>query len=888
MGTERWQSIEDLFQAALAHAPEERSAFLGTECAGDEPLRRELESLIAHHGQASNFLEASLPQIAAELLVEGRAPVAVGQAIGHYKVIAPLGAGGMGEVYLAQDTRLDRRIALKILPPSFTANPARSLRFEQEARAASALNHPNIITVHEIGLSDGIPFMVTEFVDGQTLRQRMAAGRMTLSETLEVACQAANALAAAHGAGIVHRDIKPDNVMLRPDGLVKVLDFGLAKLIELDGDANPGAPSGSLVRTNLGLVMGTPHYMSPEQARGQEVDARTDIFSIGVVLFEMIAGRLPFEGATTSDVIAAILMSEPLPLSRLAPGIPSELERIVKETLAKDREKRYSSSRELLFDLRNLKQELEYQERSKRHPAILDGPSASLKLSTLEAGQARTRYYGRIAAVSVLALGVWIAAFYNTTGERRHTGVTQPPAQAKIQSIVVLPLENLSRDPQQEYFVDGMTDLLITDLAMIRSLRVISRTSAMHYKGVHKPLAEIARELNVDAVVEGTTARSGSRVRIDARLIQAATDRYLWAESYTRDLKDVLVLQDEVARDIADSIQVQLTPQEKASLTRARPINAEAYEAYLRGRYFMDKWSDQGFEKAADYFQQAIKLYPGNALAYAELANTYGSMVLRSSVPPAVGWRKAEAAANKAVELDDSAANAHTALGSVKAYFRCDKLGAEKEFKRALELDANSGEYFAYHAWFSLESGRTEEALAEKRRSLLLDPLSPLASSELGMFLIRAHRTDEAIQHLRKTVEMDPNFPAALDRLGWAYEQKGQYHQAAVELRKASDLDPTPQRLERLADVLRESGKRHDAYQVVAELVGMSKRRYVPPDLIAGTYAKLGEEAQALAWLERASEDDLPDLARSDFEGLRSNPRFRKLEERFKAAKPCS
>jgi serine/threonine protein kinase/TolB-like protein/Tfp pilus assembly protein PilF len=909
MEPERWQKIEDLLHAALACTPEQRAPFLARECNGDESLCREVESLISHYGKAADFLEASLPQVAAELLTGDQAPLAAGQTVGHYVVMAPLGTGGMGEVYLARDTRLERKIALKILPGAFASDSARSLRFEQEARAASALNHPNILTIHEIGQSGAIRFMTTEFVDGQTVRRLMQSGAMPLPRALDVACQVASALAAAHEAGIVHCDIKPDNVMLRQDGLVKVLDFGLAKLLEREAPADPNEPTLIDFRVGPGMIVGTPHYMSPEQARGQDLDARTDIFSLGVVLFEMITGRRPFDGATTSDVIAAILTREPPPLSRFAPAVPGELEQILRRSLARDREQRYRSSRDLLSDLRKLKQELEFRDRGERRDpekhSVSIGPQDNLEsvqgrltaarrslprpsvVSSPAVNRGRFSRYMRLPAIGLLTVAVCVAAFYDSTGGSRGAGAVPSPVQPQIHSIVVLPLENLSRDPEQEYFADGMTDILITDLARIRSLRVISRNSAMHYKNVHKPLGEIARELNVDAVVAGTVARAGRHMRIDAQLIQAATDRHLWAESYTRNLKDVLKLQDEVSRDIANNIQVQLTPQEKGSLSRARPVNSEAYDAYLRGRYFMNKWSDQGYEKAADYFRQAIKSDPGYAPAYAELAFAWAAMAIRSSVPPAVGWGNAEESATRAVELDDAAALGHIALGCIKAYFHCDRPGAESEFKRAVELDPNSKEYFVYHSWFLLQSGQTEEALAEKRRDLALDPLSPLDSSELGIFLLRAHRTDEAIQHLQKTLEMDPNFPPTLGRLGFAYRQKKQYDLAASALGRAVDLDPTPQRLEGLADVLRESGRTQEAYYVLADLVGMAKRRYVPPDLIAGVYARLGDKKQALAWLQKASEDDLPDLSRRGFEGLRSDPRFRRLQERFKAARIC-
>ncbi len=454
------------------------------------------------------------------------------------------------------------------------------------------------------------------------------------------------------------------------------------------------------------------------------------------------------------------------------------------------------------------------------------------------------------------------------------------PVQAKIQSIIVTPLENLSGDPNQEYFADGMTYALRRNLTQIKGLTVI--------RWPKKPLPEVVRELNADWVLGGGVVLTGERVRIDAQLIERATDRILWATSYQRDMQNILSLQDDVTRDIATEIAVKLTPQEKERLSRNRPqVSPESYEAYLRGRYFMEKWEDEGFEKAAESFQEAIRLDPKNALAYAELANTYGSMVFHISIAPLIGWRKAEAAAMKAVELDDSSPEAHVALANVKAFFHCDSIGAKREYERAFELNPNSGEALRSHAFFLAENGRFEEAIAEKKRSLLLDPLSPLANSELGNILIGANRTDEAIQQLQKTVEMDPNFSTSHNRLGFAYLAAGKYEQAALEIRKGIEMGFMPRRFQGLAAAYRESGKPRDAHQVLAELIQISKHRYVPPDLIAQVYAEFGEKEQALKWLEKASEDDMPDLWSSEFDGLRSNPRFQKLEQRFKSVKPC-
>jgi TolB-like protein/DNA-binding winged helix-turn-helix (wHTH) protein/Tfp pilus assembly protein PilF len=516
-------------------------------------------------------------------------------------------------------------------------------------------------------------------------------------------------------------------------------------------------------------------------------------------------------------------------------------------------------------------------------PAIESVLKAPAEPGSSKAG--RTRRYGWIALVAAAALVATLAGLNFRIRQARLFPWTLHTVP--IRSLAVLPLQNLSGDASQEYLADGMTEALITDLAKIDSLRVISRTSAMHYKGSHQALPEIARELGVDAVVEGSVARLGNRMRITAQLVQAPSDRHLWAESYERDVSDVLQLQNELARAVAEEVKGKLTPQEQNRLSQFRPVNFEAYEAYLRGRYFMDKWTDEGFEKAAEYFQDAIRLDLKNALAYAELANTYGIMALRSNVAPAVGWRKAEAAAEKAVELDDGSAEAHIALANIMAFFRCDQSGAEREYHRAFELNPTSGEALRYHAWFLAVNERFEEAISEKKQSLVRDPLSPEVNSELGLILGLANRPDEAILQQQKVLEMEPNFAPAHARLGINYAQKEQYERAVTELRKAISLEPNPERLQVLVDTYREWGKAREARQEASNLAQMSKRRYVRPGVIAGVYARLGDEEQALAWLEKGSADDMPDLSYSEFNGLRSNPRFRKLEERFQAAKVC-
>src|SRR5262245_58200247 len=605
MTPEHWKKLDVLFHEALELQGEARAAHLVKACGGDRQLREEAERLIAAHEREGSFIDSPIFVEPEEMTDDDCNEFPVGRFMGPYQIVSQLGRGGMGRVFLAKDTRLERRVAIKILPGAFIQNPDHVRRFEREAKAASALNHPNIMTVYEIGEADGTHYIVSEFVEGETLRERMRRGALSLTAALDVARQVAGALAAAHVAGIVHRDIKPENVMVRPDGLVKVLDFGLAKLTEMriadwglrveeaetlarTSQDNPQSAIRNLHSTVPGLVMGTAHYMSPEQARGQKVDHRADIFSLGVMLHEMLAGQRPFEGATTSDVIAAILTKEPEPLKELRSKAWPELAQIVMKCLAKEREQRYQTVGEFA--------------------AHLQAATERSKLSPLGKARRGSRLAWIVATLTLLMIAAVVSW--------KLAPKAAPDPQ--IRSLVVLPLENLSGDPAQDYLADGMTDALIGDLAKIGALRVISRTSSMRYKGAKKPLQEIAGELNVDAVVEGAMQRSGDRVSIRARLIHAGADRQLWAESYERDFRDALGMQSEIARAIAREIQAKLTPAEQARLTNSVTANRKALDDYLQGRYLLGKGGQ--LPKAIEYFQSAIKEDPTYAPAYAGLA----------------------------------------------------------------------------------------------------------------------------------------------------------------------------------------------------------------------------------------------------------------------------
>src|SRR5262245_4834925 len=606
MTPERWKRLDALFHEALEFQGEARAAFLAKACGNDEDLREDVGRLLAAHERDSSFIDYPWLDQTHEQTDDLNNLSPVGGRIGPYQITSRLGRGGMGVVFLAEDPRLERKVAIKVLPAAFTQNPDRVRRFEREAKAVSALNHPNILTIHEIGEADGTHYIVSEYVEGETLRALIERGKLSISHAIAIADQVAGALNIAHKAGIIHRDIKPENVMVRPDGLVKVLDFGLAKLTERPAAApEVDSQAATIVRLNTepGVVIGTTHYMSPDQARGLEVDHRTDIFSLGVMLYELIAGRRPFEGATANDVIAALLTAEPLPLRQHSAEVTAELERIVGTCLAKDRAARFQSMKELIGELKRV--------RTSSQP---EDALATRRIEGIWVKPALRRWLPIAAIAALLITGLTWFFF----GRR-------PPAVQtdQITSLAVLPLENLSGDSAEDYFADGMTETLIAGLAKVGALRVSSRTSVMQYKGTRKQLPDIARELNVDAILEGSVQRFGERVKIAARLIHAPTERHLWNGTYERNLGDVLALQSEIAQAVIQQIQIKLTPQEQIRLSTARPVNPQAYDEYLRGRFYANRQNKADNETTIKFLEHAVELDPNFAAAHGELALAY-------------------------------------------------------------------------------------------------------------------------------------------------------------------------------------------------------------------------------------------------------------------------
>ena len=790
-------------------------------------------------------------------------PFMIGETISHYRVLEKLGEGGMGIVYKAQDSQLGRHVALKFLPQQTAAGEDALKRFEREACAASSLNHPNILTIYEIGEDRDRHFIAAELVEGESLRERMRREHVEPHEAVTIALQVASALAAAHAAGIVHRDIKPENIMLRPDGIVKLLDFGLAKLTDQERTAPQSeALTEAISRTEVGTVMGTASYMSPEQARGSEVDARTDVYALGAVLYEMTTDRWYSQPASTSRGVEEPSAQTVISPRALDVRIPPELERMILKCLQRSPDDRYASARELEADLRRL---------------------ITSSVSVPAVPRPRRRWF----AITGAALGALLLAgvliFLLRPGAWRRSSFA-PAGPPRIQSLVVLPLENLSGEPTQDYFTDGMTDELIARLAKIAALRVISRTSAMRYKGSKKSLPEIARELEVDAVVEGSVLRSRDRVRINVELIHAPSDRQLWAEGYERDLRDVLALQSEVASAIVREIRIKVAPEEQTQLARARPVTPEAYELYLRGRASWNRLTPESLQEAVRYFQQAIEKDKEYALAYTGVADSYVQLAGRV-VPPAEAMAKAKSAALRALELNDSLGEVHASLAQVKLFYDFDWPGAGAEFKRATQLNSGNSVVHQTHGLFLSSAGRFDEALAEADRALELDPLSTSAGCIRGRLLYYARRYDEAIAQYKKTLELDPNSAGSCAWLGYAYLETSRLPEAAAAARQA--MDASPNEAQGPAVLVRayvRMGRKAEAQKVLQQLLQKSRRQFVSPYNLAVAYIGSDNE-KALRRLEEACREPAGILvflnADPAFDGLRSDLRFQDLVRRI-------
>jgi eukaryotic-like serine/threonine-protein kinase len=827
--------------------------------------------------------------------------------LGRYEIRSLIGAGGMGEVYLAHDTSLNRPVALKVLPAEVASNHDRMRRFKQEATSAASLNHPNIAHIYEIGQSNHLNFIAMEYVDGATLRDKIHKEHEDLSKLLRTLQHVAEGLAKAHDAGIVHRDLKPDNIMITSDGHAKVLDFGLAKLIEPASDIVPNAEDPTILQQHStpGLIIGTMGYMSPEQAQGKtkEIDHRSDIFSFGCILFEAITRKRPFTGKDPIEILNRVIREPAPPLTAFNPGAPADLQRIVRRCLAKDPDQRYQSIKDVAIELKELRRDLHELEttappslsagseartvwksettRVQSQPATVESPaSTATRASSAEFIVNELKRHKTATIAGTVLILVTAAAAVLGIRSYMHARSTE----VAIESIAVIPFANQNKDPGAEWISDGLTESIINNLTQVPNLKVIARSSVFRYKGKETDPIAVGKELGVRAVLTGRLIQRGDTMLISAELIDIRDNKQLWGEQYERRLAEMLAVQREIGREITSNLRPTLSGLDQARMNKQFTANSEAYQLYLKGRYYWNKRTPSDLQKSVPFFEQAIEKDPNYALAYSGLADAYALIPVYTNEQPREWMPKAKEAALKALALDDSLAEAHASLGQITENYDYDFVTAERELRRAIELNPN---YATGHQWLGEHLSsmkRNDEAVAEIRRALDLDPVSVIMNRVYADVLADGRRYDEAIAQYQKTLELDPQFPTGHFFLGRAYELKGMYDQAVAEYTKSQGFIPSEE-LKKLNDVYAKSGWKAYLQMNVDMLMEESRQSRFAPFVLATFQARLGRDDEAIMWLEKGYEQrDFRMVLLSvspEFDGLRSDPRFKELVRRM-------
>jgi len=764
--------------------------------------------------------------------------LAAGTQLGPYRIVSPIGKGGMGEVYRAQDDRLEREVAIKVLPTELAEDPEALRRFEREAKALAALSHSNILSIYDVGHEDRVSYVVTELLEGDTLRTSLQNGALSPEKFVAISIAVAEGLGAAHSKGVIHWDLKPENIFLTADGHVKILDFGLARRFKTGASSTV-----SQLETATNVVAGSVPYMSPEQAMGDAVDSRTDIFSFGCVLYEMASGKRPFAGKSMAEILVALLQQDPPPLNEIS----HDLQQLIAHCLDKNRDHRFQSAVELANALKSL-----------------DTGASVTTVTRIPKKSHLLRW-----SLAILAFVIAALAY-----------IFVPRPSGQIESIAVLPFANVTGDAETDYLTDGIPETIINRVSQLPNVKVVSRTAAFRYKGKEMDAGKIGRELNVQAVLVGRVQQRGENLSISTELIDTKDDTQLWGEQYNRKLSDILSLQDEIAREISENLKVKLTGSQRAKLAKPETTNSEAYQLYLKGRYHFYKFTEEGLTKSIPYFQQAIAKDPAYALAHSGLAGAYFVLGI-NYWPPADAFPKAKEEATKAAELDDAIGTVHNMLGVAKLFGDWDWEGARREFERALELNPSLADPHDLLAYYWLVTGNPEQGIQEVKKALELEPYGLVLNADFALALALSGRYDESIRQSRTTLEIDPQNPNVYLIMGIAYVEKGMYADAIVAIEKAKSIEQNSEILGRLGNAYARAGERTKALEVLNEFFLLASKKYMAPYGPAMIYCGLGQNEKALEWLEKAYRERTPWLiwiaVDPVFAPLHKEPRFQQI-----------